>query len=118
MRNLLIITLALAYPFLVLWQVHRSLEPAALGALRDRVELVSVLAAGVLFLMFARALVDWEAVPPWLWLIGLLPLAAAVVLSGRGWTNLVWLKAEHPRRRAASGAAQLLLSAAIFVILI
>ena len=120
MRDLLIITLSLGYPILVLWQLHRTLQPgeAVPGALRDRLELLTVLAAGLLFLMFGRALVDWEAVPPWLWLIGLVVLAVAVVQAGRAWPRLSWLKAKRPRARAASGAAQLLLSAAIFAVLL
>jgi hypothetical protein len=111
MKTAFALALAIGYPLLALWQIHRR-------KLRDRLDLVLVVAAGVLFLFFARATVDWQAVPPWLWLIGLALLAADVVLAGWAWPDLNWTDARRPGRRATSVTIQLAIAATLITVLL
>ena len=111
MRTALALVLAIGYPLLALWQIHRR-------KLRDRLDLVLVVAAGVIFLLFARATVDWQAVPPWVWLIGLALLAADVVLAGWAWPHVQWTNARRPGRRATSVTIQLAIATALIAVLL
>lgn len=105
------VALAVGYPLIALWQFHTR-------KLRDRLDLLIVLAAGFLFLLFARATTDWHALPAWLWLIGLVLMAAATAYSGQAWPHLDWLKSDRPRRRAVSAGIQLLIAAALTALLV
>jgi hypothetical protein len=111
MRNAFVLALALGYPLLAIWQIHTR-------KLRDRLDLVIVLAAGILFLLFARTTVDWQAVPPWLWLIGLGLLAVATALAGGAWPGLTWIGSNRPALRATSAGIQLLIAALLVAVLI
>jgi hypothetical protein len=108
MRTVFLLVLAIGYPLVAAWQLHRR-------KLRDRLDAVLILLAGVLFLLFARATVDWQEVPPWLWLVGLALLAVDVVLAGWAWTDLPWSKS---RGRLTSAAIQLAIAAALVVVLL
>ena len=108
MRTVFLLVLAIGYPLVAAWQLHRR-------KLRDRLDVVLILFAGVLFLLFARATVDWQSVPPWLWLIGLGLLAVDVVLAGWAWSDLQWSKS---RRRLTSATIQLAIAAALVVVLL
>ncbi|WP_020387822.1 hypothetical protein [Kribbella catacumbae] len=105
------VALAIGYPLIALWQLHTR-------KLRDRLDLLVVLAAGFLFLLFARATTDWHALPPWLWLIGLVLMAAATAYSGWVWPHLSWLRSDRPRSRAVSGGIQLFIAAALMALLV
>jgi len=111
MRNVFLIALVIGYPLLASWQI-------ATNRLRDRLDLLIVLAAGVLFLLFARTTVDWQEFPPWLWLIGLVLFAVAIALSGRAWPDLTWLSSKRPRLRAFSATVPLVLAAALIAVLL
>ncbi|TCN41000.1 hypothetical protein EV644_105285 [Kribbella orskensis] len=86
MRDIILPALVIAYPLQI-----------STKRLRDRLDLLIVLAAGVLFLLFARTTVDWHEFPPWLWLIGLGLFAVAVALTGRAWPHLTWLSSKRPQ---------------------
>jgi len=105
------IALAVGYPLLALWQIRTR-------KFRDRLDLLIVLAAGFLFLLFARATANWQSLPPWLWLLGLALMATATAYSGWAWPQLPWLKSDRPGRRAVSGAIQLLIAAALVALLV
>jgi hypothetical protein len=105
------LALALGYPLIALWQLHTR-------RLRDRLDLVIVLAAGLIFLLLARTITNWQALPPWLWLVGLALMAAATAYSGWAWPHLTWLKSERPMRRAASAGLQLVIAAALLALLV
>jgi len=107
MRTVVLLVLAIGYPLIAAWQLHRR-------KLRDRLDAVLILLAGVLFLLFARATVDWQAAPPWLWLVGLALLAVDVVLAGWAWSDLQWTKS---RRHLTSATIQLAIAAALITIL-
>ena len=107
MRTVFLLVLAIGYPLVAAWQLHRR-------KLRDRLDAVLILLAGVLFLLFARATVDWQQVPPWLWLIGLGLLAVDVVLAGWAWADLPWNKSG---RRLTSATIQLAIAATLIAIL-
>jgi hypothetical protein len=114
MRTVFLLVLAIGYPLLVLWQLQS-------GRLRDRLDVVLVLVVGVLFLLFARATVDWQAAPPWLWLIGLVLLAAGVVRAGWAWPMLQWRNSRRRGRlgwRITSVAIQLAIAAGLIVVLL
>ncbi|MEV8378474.1 hypothetical protein AB0P21_37395 [Kribbella sp. NPDC056861] len=103
--------LAVVYPLLVLWQIRAR-------KFRDRLDLLVVLAAGFIFLLFARATANWQTLPPWLWVVGLALMATATAYSGWAWPQLPWLKSGHPARRAVSAAIQLLIAAALVALLV
>lgn len=105
------IALAIGYPLIALWQLRTR-------KLRDRLDLLIVLAAGILFLLLARTITNWQELPPWLWLIGLALMAAATAYSGWAWPDLPWLRAARPRRRAVSATLQLLVAAALLALLV
>ncbi|WBQ04714.1 hypothetical protein [Kribbella sp. CA-293567] len=105
------IALAVGYPLLALWQIRGR-------KFRDRLDLLIVLTVGFLFLFLARATADWQSLPPWLWLVGLVLMAAATAYSGWAWPQLPWLKSEHPGRRAVSAAIQLFIAAALLALLV
>ncbi|GAA1588930.1 hypothetical protein GCM10009789_48240 [Kribbella sancticallisti] len=111
MRNVFVLALALGYPLLAIWQIQAR-------KLRDRLDLLIVLAAGVLFLLFARATTDWQAVPPWIWLIGLVLLAVATALAGWAWPALRWIGSGRPRLRTTSVAVQLVIAAVLVAVLV
>lgn len=111
MRNLFILVLALGYPLLAIWQIYAR-------KLRDRLDLIIVLAVGVLFLMFARTTADWQSTPTWLWLIGLALMAVATALAGWAWPSLRWIGSNRPSLRATSAAIQLLIAAVLVAVLI
>jgi hypothetical protein len=111
MRDVILLALVFAYPLLAIWQISTK-------RLRDRLDLLIVLAAGVLFLLFARTTVDWQEFPPWLWLIGLGLFAVAVALTGRAWPHLTWLSSKRPRLRAFSATLQLVIAAALVAVLL
>lgn len=111
MRNVFLIALVIGYPLLATWQISTK-------KLRDRVDLLIVLAAGVLFLLFARTTVDWQEFPPWLWLIGLCLFAVAVAFTGRAWPHLTWLSSKRPQLRAFSASLQLVIAAALIAVLL
>ena len=106
-----VIGLAVVYPLLALWQIHAR-------KLRDRLDLVIVLAAGIIFLLFSRATTDWQSLPPLLWLVGLGLMATATAYSGWAWPHLSWLKSDHLGRRAISAAIQLLIAAGLVALLV
>ncbi|QNE23125.1 hypothetical protein F1D05_24430 [Kribbella qitaiheensis] len=108
---MIVLVLAIGYPLLVLWQLNGR-------KLRDRLDVVVVFAVGFLFLLFARTTVDWQAVPPWLWLIGLLLLATSVVRAGWAWPDLQWTNSRRGGRRATSAAIQLVIATALIVVLL
>jgi hypothetical protein len=105
------IALAVGYPLLALWQIRTR-------KLRDRLDLLIVLAAGLLFLLLARTLTNWQDLPPYLWLIGLALLAAAIAYSGWAWPDLPWLRPTRPSRRAFSATLQLLIAAVLVALLV
>ncbi|MDX6281828.1 MAG: hypothetical protein QOH03_2899 [Kribbellaceae bacterium] len=105
------IALAVGYPLIALWQIHTR-------KLRDRLDLLIVLAAGALFLLLARTITNWQDLPPWLWLVGLALMAAATAYAGWAWPDLTWLRAARPRRRAVSATLQLLIAAALLALLV
>jgi hypothetical protein len=105
------IALAVGYPLLALWQIRTR-------KLRDRLDLLIVLAAGILFLLLARTLTNWQDLPPYLWLVALALLAAATAYSGWAWPDLPWLRPTRPRRRATSAALQLLIAAVLVALLV
>jgi hypothetical protein len=111
MRAVLLLVLAIGYPLVAGWQLHRR-------KLRDRLDAVLVLLAGVLFLLFARATVDWETVPSWLWLFGLALLAIDVGVAGWAWPDLQWTTSRRPVRRLTSATVQLAIAAALIVVLV
>jgi hypothetical protein len=111
MRNAFILILAIGYPLIAIWQIRSR-------KLRDRLDLVILLAAGLLFLLFARATADWQAVPPWLWLIGLALLTVATVLAGWAWPALTWIGSNRPRLRATSATIQLVIAAILVAVLL
>lgn len=114
MRTVLILVLAIGYPLLALWRIRRR-------KLRDRLDVLLILAAEVLFLLFARAIADWQATPPWLWLIGLLLLAAGVAAAGWAWPHLDWTKSRRHGRhghRVMSATIQLIIAATLVAILV
>ena len=114
MRTVFVLVLAIGYPLLALWQIHRR-------KLRDRLDVVLVIAAEVLFLLLARAIVDWQATPPWLWLIGLVLLAAGVAMAGWAWPHLHWTNSRRHGRhghRATSVTIQLAIAAALVAVLL
>jgi len=108
---LLVAVFAVAYPLLALWQLRTK-------KLRDRLDLLIVLAAALLFLLAARALADWQAVPPWLWLVGLGLAGVAIGYSGWVWPHLTWLGSDRPRRRATFAGIQLVIAAALMTLLV
>ncbi|NEA35021.1 hypothetical protein [Streptomyces sp. SID13031] len=103
--------LAIGYPLIALWQIHAR-------KLRDRLDLLVVLAAGIIFLLLARTITDWQSLPPWLWLIALALMAAATAYSGWAWPQLTWLRSERPKRRATSAGIQLVIAAALLALLV
>jgi hypothetical protein len=105
------LALAVGYPLIALWQVHTR-------KLRDRLDLLIVLATGMLFLLLARTITNWQDLPPWLWLVGLALMAAATAYSGWAWPDLTWLRAARPRRRVASAGLQILIAAALLALLV
>lgn len=111
MRMIFALVLALGYPLLAYWQIHR-------GKLRYRLDVILALAVGFLFLLFARTTVDWQTVPPWLWLIGLLVLAAGVVRAGWVWPDLRWTNSRRRGRHATWAAIPLAIAAALIVVLL
>lgn len=111
MRNAFVLILALGYPLLAIWQIHTR-------KLRDRLDLVIVLVAGLLFLLFARTTADWQVVPPWLWLIGLGLLAVATALAGWAWPALTWIGTNRPTLRATSAGLQLFIAALLVAVLL
>lgn len=111
MRDLILIALAVGYPVLALWQIHAR-------KLRDRADVLIVLVTGILFLLIARATADWNELPPWIWLVGLVLTAAAVALAGRVWAELTWFKSGRPALRGVSTALQLLIAAGVIVVLV
>ena len=111
MRNVFVLVLALGYPLLAIWQIHAR-------KLRDRLDLVIVIAAGILFLLFARTTVDWQSTPPWIWLIGLALMAVATALAGWAWPSLRWIGSNRPTWRATSAGLQLVIAAVLVAILI
>jgi hypothetical protein len=113
MRTVFALVLAIGYPLLGLWQIDRR-------KLRDRLDVVLILAAEILFLLLARTIVDWQETPPWLWLIGLVLLAAGVAAAGWAWPDLNWTNARRHGRhghRAISVTIQLAIAAALVAIL-
>ncbi|MEV6283053.1 hypothetical protein [Kribbella sp. NPDC051770] len=108
MRDLFLIALAVGYPVLALWQLYAR-------KLRDRADVVIVLVTGVLFLLVVRATADWNALPAWLWLVGLALMAGATALAGWRWAELSWAKSA---RRGASTVVQLLLAGAFCAVLL
>jgi hypothetical protein len=111
MRNAFILVLALGYPLLAIWQLYTR-------KLRDRLDLILVLVAGVLFLLFARTTADWQAVPPWIWLIGLVLMAVATALAGGAWPALTWIGSNRPNLRATSAGIQLVIAVFLVAVLI
>jgi hypothetical protein len=111
MRNVFLMALMIGYPLLASWQISTK-------KLRDRLDLLIVLAAGALLLLFARTTVDWQEFPPWLWLIGLGLFAVAVGLTGRAWPHLTWLSSKRPQLRAFSATLQLVIAAALVAVLL
>ena len=114
MRTVFALVLAIGYPLLALWQIYRR-------KLRDRLDVLLVLAAGVLFLLLARTIVDWQETPPSLWLIGLVLLAAGVALAGWAWPDLHWMNSRRHGRhghRAASVTIRLAIAASFVAILL
>jgi hypothetical protein len=105
------IALAIGYPLIALWQIHTR-------KLRDRLDLVIAIAAGILFLLLARTITNWQDLPPWLWLVALALMAAATAYSGWAWPDLPWLRPARPRRRAVSAFLQLLIAAALLALLV
>lgn len=117
MRSLIALGLALAFPLLALWQVQRATAGKS-GGVRDRAELIILVLAGALFLLFSRAVTEWQSVSPFLWLLALALLVAAVAFSGRAWPKLEWIKSPRPRLRILSVTLQLLLGGAIVAVLV
>ncbi|ADB29976.1 hypothetical protein Kfla_0871 [Kribbella flavida DSM 17836] len=111
MRDIILIVLGVSFPAVALWQIWT-------GKLRDRAELLIMLSSGVLFLLFARATIDWNALPPRLWLIGLAVMVAATALAGRTWSKLTWVQGAHPARRTVSGVVQVGLAVVICAVLL
>ncbi|GAA0941943.1 hypothetical protein GCM10009554_33990 [Kribbella koreensis] len=105
------IALAVGYPLLALWQIRAR-------KLRDRLDLLIILVAGILFLLLSRTITNWQHVPSWLWLVGLALLAAATAYSGWAWPDLPWLRPARPRRRAISAATQLIIAATLVALLV
>lgn len=105
------LALALGYPLIALWQFRTR-------KLRDRLDLLIVLAAGLIFLLLARTITNWQSLPPWLWLVGLALMAVATAYSGWAWPHLTWLRSERPKRRATSAGLQLVIAAALLAVLV
>ncbi|MFN2497375.1 MAG: hypothetical protein ABR608_15965 [Pseudonocardiaceae bacterium] len=120
MRDAIVLAFTLLFPALGLLQVSRA-PGAGAGrasmAVRDRGEVLTVIATSVVILMFSRAVADWDRIPPAVWLVGLLLTALTVAVGGRVWTRLEWLTSPRPRLRAATVVSQLVLAGVLLVIL-
>ncbi|MFI5736231.1 hypothetical protein ACIA49_39315 [Kribbella sp. NPDC051587] len=111
MTTIIQLVLAIGYPLIILWQLRS-------GRLRDRADPVLLIGVGIFFLLVARHTVDWTAVPPVLWLVGLLILAVDTVYAGRVATELPAITRVHSTRRVVSVGLQLLVVAVLIGLLL
>ncbi len=117
--NLVLIVVVLGIAAMGLLQTVRTMTGAAKLNLRDRADLLNVLAIDALMLLLARALVDWAEIPSPLWLLGLAFMAGTAVLGVLVWNRLAWLTPSARKGvRALSVGLGLAATVALGIVLI